>query len=684
MAKSDQKKQKRKQRKLRQRQAKKQKEIVRSASIEVPEPSAKIIRKLDEIFHWFEDGEAEHAIKLLKKLGKSASHSAAVAEAEFGIYQELGDRERASIAAKRFLKLVPQNPDAMFGYAQATLFCFRSSIALIQFKKFLDRWPDHDLAARAREAIEICDSESRRRVATANEDGGLELTFEDGGLEFYARHEESLEQMADHNLDEAIRLLEQNIKQQPQFISSRNNLVICRFYQGDLENAVRVAREICELAPDNRFAEANLIKIEFLAGNPEKANELADTAMVDPPEEQDSFTALVEALGYLGRDEDVIVLSQMLEQILPLDEDERSELLHCFAVANFRLDDKDEAERLWDECFDVNPHHPIALENRADIASQDGHAAWSQSLNKWLPQPFVMEMVKHYENDNSQLVGRLASGNPVVATIVPALLDRGDPAGREFALNFALADATPPMLAAVKDFAFSTRGPDELRNRALAALKEKSVIDVGPHRFFSRGQWTEIKLIGFEITAEPLEVELWKGELLEEGYWAMREGDLEIAEKAFQQVLDRDPNCRSARFNRASVWQRRRRGDEPEKAEREIRKLHADHPDYSFAAMAVAHFEAEEGNFDLSKQLIKDVVERSKLHLSEAMMLFTTQAQVALIEGDLEAAESSWNIMCQISNEDDPRVRQIREKIDVHRFRKTSGRGLADLMLGQN
>ena len=110
----------------------------------------------------------------------------AVAEAELGIYQHLGIREQASRAAKRFLKLVPKNPEAMFGYAQATLFCARTCIALTQYRKFLDRWPSHELAANADQAIEICETESRRRVRDANEKGILGLEFEEGGLEFFA------------------------------------------------------------------------------------------------------------------------------------------------------------------------------------------------------------------------------------------------------------------------------------------------------------------------------------------------------------------------------------------------------------------------------------------------------------------------------------------------------------------
>ncbi len=662
MARSSQQKQKHKQRKLRQRKAREQRKNARSASLIVPKPSAKTARKLGEVFEWLEEGDTDYALELLETLVKSSPRVAAVAEAELGIYQSLGNHEQASHAAK-------------FGYAHAALFCARSCIALIQFRKFLDRWPNHDLAAKANQAIEICETESRRRVRDANEKGVLGLEFEEGGLAFYARHEESLEQMTGGNMSEAIALIEQNLAIEPQFMSSRNNLVICRFYQGELEKAVQTARATCEFSPENRFAQANLIKFEFLTGNPVKANELAGAMIADPPTEQDSYTSMVEALSFLGRDEDIVVLSQMLEKVTPIDDDKKCLVLHHFAVANFRSGDKDAAIELWNHCLELCPDHAVAQENLHDLEMNIGHAAWSEPINKWLPRPFLLGINKRYEDDPTRVSGTLARENPVVATLVPALLDRGDPTAREFALNFACTDATPQMLEALKDFAFSTRGPDLLRHKAMMKLKEESLIDAGPHRFFSRGSWTSIKLIAAEITYEPVEVEPWKSELLKEGYWAMAQGKLDIAESAFRRVLDRDPDCRSARFNLASVWQRRGRGDEVKDAEQEMRRLHSEHPDYSFAAMAVAIMEAQEGNFDRAKDLLGDILEKSKLHYSEAMMLFSSQVQVALAQNDSRAAETAWNAMRQIAEDDDPMVSQLRDMIETNLLATHSGLG---------
>lgn len=64
--------------------------------------------------------------------------------------------------------------------------------------------------------------------------------------------------------------------------------------------------------------------------------------------------------------------------------------------------------------------------------------------------------------------------------------------------------------------------------------------------------------------------------------------------------------------------------------------------------------------------------------LSEAMMLLTTQVQVALFDDDPDTAESALKMMCQIALEDDPRVVQLREKIDLYRLPEILSRGQTD------
>jgi len=79
----------------------------------------------------------------------------------------LGDVEQASLAASRFLKLAPENPDAMFGSAFSSLLAQHFSTALAQCQSFLKRWPSHEMAAEAEEFIAMCQANIPQQVAAA-------------------------------------------------------------------------------------------------------------------------------------------------------------------------------------------------------------------------------------------------------------------------------------------------------------------------------------------------------------------------------------------------------------------------------------------------------------------------------------------------------------------------------------
>src|SRR5437868_5900770 len=78
--------------------------------------------------------------------------------------------------------------------------------------------------------------------------------------------------------------------------------------------------------------------------------------------------------------------------------------------------------------------------------------------------------------------------------LVPILLDRGDPQGREFALGLARALKTPKMLEALRDFALGQRGSDELRAQAAQVVSEAGLFEDHTARLWLGGEWREMLL----------------------------------------------------------------------------------------------------------------------------------------------------------------------------------------------
>ncbi|MBI2479400.1 MAG: hypothetical protein HYV60_12435 [Planctomycetia bacterium] len=262
---------------------------------------------------------------------------------------------------------------------------------------------------------------------------------------------------------------------------------------------------------------------------------------------------------------------------------------------------------------------------------------------------------------------------PAIASVIPALLDRGDPLGREVAMRLAKADSSPPMLDALKQFALGSCGPDSMRFDVLAFLKEKGAIDAGPHRVYSRGKWTEVQLLGAEIFSEPRDSASSPEvlELIKDGMLATREFDYESAEACFRKALEEEPDNCSAAYNLCTVWLRRDGDDGEARARTRLEQLHRDFPEYVFAAIALSQFAAHDCDFQKARDLLAPVFRAERLHISEAMALFTAGAQIALEEHDLDGAERAYELLRQIADEDDANMQALRRRID--RASKPSG-----------
>lgn len=233
------------------------------------------------------------------------------------------------------------------------------------------------------------------------------------------------------------------------------------------------------------------------------------------------------------------------------------------------------------------------------------------------------------------------------------------------------------MLEALRAFAFGSRGPDALRHEALQFLRQHEVIDAGPHRFFSRGEWTEVQLVTAEITSQPRPSKSSAHvlKLLEEGFFAMRDNDFQTAEAAYSQALAEEPGNCSATYNLCGIWMRRDGTAGERRALPVLEQLHKEHPDYTFAAIALAQLAAADGQFQRARDLLAPCLKLTQLHITEATALFTAQAQIALDENDLDAAEKAFAMLCRIVGDDDPIVVAVRSRID-RASRKSWPRGL--------
>jgi tetratricopeptide (TPR) repeat protein len=654
-----------KQRKTRDR--KKQKRLDRRRRVEKkqkrnPAPLArevtpKLADKIDDSYELIQERKYVEAERLLDCLYKRYSRYPAVVEAQVYLYQATEDHESCCRAASRLAELTPRDPDARLMYAQESMFCGRIGIALRNYRRFLQRWPEHTNAEKARNAIALIEEECESKIQ--------DMGFEGASLDLMVMHEETLECLQSGRFEDTAEKCLELLDRYPRFIPARNNLALAYFQSGNVERALHAARETCRLAPDNRFAEATLGRLSFLSGREDEANAIADRIVVNPPMELDPLAAAIECLSFLGRDEDVVVLSEAAQDRGSVDSRCRAVVSHHLAVAQCRLGNEAAAHTSWKLCLKELPTHAEARENLADLESGGGHAPWPESIAKWIPRA-VCERVFGDESERWKADGlNLTNDYPAIAALIPALLDRGDPLGRELAMKMAAADGSPVMLDALKQFALGSRGPDSMRYEALNILAGRGRVDSGPHRFFCHGKWTEIKLFSAEITWEQVKCSTQEEqELFEIGTEAVNKRDFARAEDSFQRILDKDPDNYRATYNLCIVWLERDGKAGKRRAQTRMEEVHEQFPDYLFAPIALAQFAIMDGDMDRARELLAPIYDAKKLHASEASALFTAQIQIAVKQREFGAAEQALALLIDVVGEDDPKITQLRAMID--------------------
>ncbi len=324
-------------------------------------------------------------------------------------------------------------------------------------------------------------------------------------------------------------------------------------------------------------------------------------------------------------------------------------LYHFAAVAALRLGHEKQAGQHWQQALKLNPDFSIAQDNLADLKQpiHQHHAPWPFDISQWVSRQAVDDMVKYWQpairqNSNKAMVRaarRYLKQHPELATLAPLLLERGDPQGRKFALELADIAETPELLAALRDFALSQHGPDEMRHRAVQIVLEAGLLPSGPVRMWLRGEWTEILLMGFEIYEEPVErhtpqVREW----VQQAGEALYRRDPDEAERLLKRALKVVPNAPDILNNLAAAYGLQRRGSE---ANALVRQIYQDQPDYFFGRIGMASLYIRQGDTEQAEVLLRPLLSHKRLHITEFTALCMAYVELYLAK-DLPDAARTW------------------------------------------
>ena len=632
----------------------------------------RLLSGLSEVATLMRDKQWPQALERLEALDRRYPHQAEVLTALVNVCYELQDIRRYQHACERLLRIDPDNVDASLGLAGSYLRNVRPALALRAFRRFLDRWPDHERADEVRKTVAGLEA---KMTAFLTEWGapGAE------GLEFAVLHEEAQSLMEQGKYPQARKVAERLLHVKPEFAPALNNLSQIHFAEGHLDRAVAATQQVLTFDPDNYHALSNLTRFLCLSGRLDEARQWAERlkAVQADVDAENVWLKRAEALSYLGDDQGVLDAFSGAEQAGRLKSPLTNPLLyHLAAVAAMRLGHEDEARRHWREAIKRSPGLDLAQANLDDLSQPPGkrHAPWAFQLPNWVTQQAIHDMAAHltpavrHKRDQAvtQAARRYLRQHPEVAALVPLLLDRSDSHGREFALRVALLAETPEMLAALRDFALSQRGPDDLRHQAARAVSEAGLLPSGPMRMWIKGEWREILLMGFEIHDEPTVQHRPKTDrLMTEALMALHQDDAEKAERLLKQALEMEPDAPDLLNNLAYAYALQGRHQESETL---VRQVFQRHPDYAFARIGLARLSISRGETGQAKELLEPLLSRKQFNFKEFALFCNAQVELFSAEGKHEGVRS-WLDMWAGVDPDNPDIADWRRRLDRHGLR---------------
>lgn len=563
---------------------------------------------------------------------------------------------------RRLLDIEPDNPPLHVMLAEGYLATAQMASALRTFRRFLDRWPDDPFAEGARDMV--------ARLERAVDEMLENVPFQEGEkLELAAMHEEMMACLGDGEHSRVVTVGERLLARAPRFIPAINNLSYSYFWTGRAEKAIALSRRVLELDPDNFHALANLARYLLLGGRRDEAQAACEQLREMRSAKPEIWTKKAETFSYFGDDQAVLDM---------LDEARRAGatksktpdvavLYHLAAVADARQGRADRARRLWRDALAISPTMDLASENLADAKKPiaERHGPWAYTLDYWVRPETVRALAaaiegparRKDEESVTRAARAFAEKHPEMASLVPALLDRGGEDGRQFAWRFARLVETPEMVAALREFCLSDRGPDDLRIETANYLCRENVLPSGRTRMWIGGRWGEIELLGFEITEEPTgplhapPVDDWAYDAMQ----ALRCGDGKLAQSLLEKCLERVGDAPDLLNNLAVAYETQGRRDE---ATQLLRQIHERWPDYFFGRVGMAKLAIRAGDFERAEEYLAPLRHRRRLHMTEFAQMCSAHVAMFLGRREIRAARSWFEMWKQI-DPDNPELKRF-------------------------
>ena len=603
------------------------------------------------------------AEKTLEQLEQGFSSNKQVWECWLNLAYAKGDWKTYQQKATEYSFKHPDEPDA---YLTLSSVCLKNTyplLALEALQNFCEKFPNHSEISEANEKIETI----QKMVPQLLKDYGIEG---EQTLEIATLSERGRFLFESNQYNEASKILEELIDLAPTFPPALNNLSLIHCFEGDLTGAIVLAKQVLQSDTNNFQALGNLVRFYVLSGEIESAQKYLDELKVLNNTVLDVWLKKSESLSLFGDWSSLVELEKKAESS-DMAEELPALFWHCTAVAYANLGQDKKARQLWEKSLKIAPGFEYARQNLDNIKLPIGErdTPWAFDINDWFNSKIkedMTRMIGQSETGNDKKYQSIAKGmiknNPHIIALIPILLQRGSPLGREFAISMTTLTKKPELVAALKEFALGREGSDKKRIEVAQQLNQEGLIPSGNIKMWIQGEQKELLLMGMEINDEPTVTHSKKVKQLgQKAVLCIKRGDAEEAESILMKALKLEPSAPDLKMNLANAYMLQ---DREEEAYDLLHKIHEESPDYAFATISLARNYIENKELEKAEEMLIPLLKKKKFNYQEFCRLCEAQIELSVMKKTPEAALSWLNMWKQLADEDDPKLDYWRNRLE--------------------
>ncbi|MBU0499684.1 MAG: tetratricopeptide repeat protein [Gammaproteobacteria bacterium] len=425
----------------------------------------------------------------------------------------------------------------------------------------------------------------------------------------------------------------------------RNNLGLCLFHLGRLDEALSCFNANWERDPRNLVALAWMIRLRLLSGREEAAAGLVPTLADAAPLRSEDVLAQITALLLMGREQEALrafekgLKQPWMEEEVPA---QIGLMKHMGAVCHARTGKMGAANKLWHEALKANPGLDLARKNLTDLdlRVRDREGAWLLPLHEHIPYRWLEQVQAIAEGTVEKRLGALFA--PVSVPFLQALHAIGDQATRKFCeiildgrCQRGDKEAKQGLLAILKSPQGSYQDHFELASqmRDGGIYDSKEAFEIWDSQ---EGSQVRTKSLKIHNDADQTRMSGPQMALYEQALEAIRAKSFDEAKAILEPLSEQFPEEGSIWNNLALLAEAQ--GDD-QNVSRLLHKAAAAERGNLIARCNMALFCIQSGDKEKARDLLNEVFDREELHIQEALSCFGTSAMLLASEGKFEEAE---------------------------------------------